>query len=275
MGKVFTQGGGNVISLIVLIWFLQPNTSIFPPTKASQIAVFYSDHPFYNLKQEPLETQVSRVYLPIIIKPRDHFYVQGINLGNTYYGVWANITTADPKIREELFSYASINIRSINNMWIEAGWIKSPIYGCVPKFLWATQPGIGNPITSPQPVVGHAYGYMIYRVSPGNWKIKILNMSGYVLVEIDVSNPGMDYGLELQGTGEVHSVRKWNDMGVSNISSLLWRRFDGVWQSWGSWSEGIVDDPPYSINGIQYDPNAYIQVSGNQGNPIPTDAPCP
>lgn len=116
---------------------------------------------------------------------------------------------------------------------------------------------------------------MIYRVSPGNWKIKILNMSGYVLVDLDVSNPGMDYGVTLQGTGEVHSLNRANDMGISDISSLLWMRQDGIWQPWGSWLPSIVDSPPYWISGIMQDPNVYLRVGGNQGNPVPTNAPCP
>ena len=103
----------------------------------------------------------------------------------------------------------------------------------------------------------------------------ILNMSGYVLVNLDVSNPGMDYGVTLQGTGEVHSLNRANDMGISDISSLLWMRQDNIWQPWGSWVVSRVDNPPYWITGNPNDPNAYMRVGGNQGNPVPPDAPCP
>jgi hypothetical protein len=115
---------------------------------------------------------------------------------------------------------------------------------------------------------------MIFRVSPGNWKIWILNMSGNVIVDIDVPNPGMNYGSLIQGGGEVSSRNKLNDMGISDITSLLWKRLDDTWQSWYSWDYGTVDSP-YWARGIQQDPNAYIKIGGNQGNPIPTDAPCP
>jgi hypothetical protein len=79
----------------------------------------------------------------------------------------------------------------------------------------------------------------------------------------------------LQGTGEVHSLNRANDMGISDISSLLWMRQDNIWQPWGSWVVSRVDNPPYWITGNPNDPNAYMRVGGNQGNPVPPDAPCP
>jgi|WetSurMetagenome_2_1015567.scaffolds.fasta_scaffold453410_1 hypothetical protein len=92
---------------------------------------------------------------PVIIAPQTNFHAQTIKNGE-FYGVWATIDTATPVIRESGFSYASINIIS-GAQWVETGWSRSSIHGCIPKFLWAIQPGYGNYIDSPLPTVGTAY----------------------------------------------------------------------------------------------------------------------
>ena len=215
-----------------------------------------------------------KIYLPLIIKPNTHFYAQATKYG-TFYGVWATIETADPVIREPLFSYSSINIIDNSGKWVETGWIKSSASGCVPKFSWAIQPGIANIIPSPLPTIGVAYQYMIEKISDGNWRIQIMTIDGFVIVSVYIPNPGMNSGIDIQAVGEVDSISKQNDMGVSGILSLKWRDINQIWHYWNGWNFGVRDYPPYSIVGVQPDPNNNVQVSGNNGNPIPPYAPCP
>jgi hypothetical protein len=203
-----------------------------------------------------------------------HFYAQATKSG-TFYGVWATIETATPKLREQLFSYSSINIIGSSGKWVEAGWIKLQSQGCVPKFSWAIQPGNANIISNPSPTVGVAYQYIIYRISSGNWKLQIANTSGLVLVDINISNPGMNYGTQIQAVGEVDSPNKLNDMGVSGLLSLKWRNSSSIWYYWNGWTKGVEDNPPYHVVGVTGDPNNNVQVYGNNGNPVPPGAPCP
>ncbi len=202
-----------------------------------------------------------------------HFYAQAKKNG-TYYGVWATIETADPKIREVYFSYASVNIIN-GTKWVETGWVKSSTSGCVPKFSWAIQPGTANIIDSPRPSVGVAYQYQITRNSPGSWKIRIMNTGGLVLWQTDVTNTGLNSGAEIQAVGEVDSANKKNDMGVSGLLSLKWRDSASIWYNWNGWALGVVNNPPYSVVGVTGDPNNNVQVRGNQGTSVPPGAPCP
>ncbi|GEM_PF-5290952 len=201
----------------------------------------------------------------------------------TFYGVEGIIETADPKIREPgaggcaPFSYASINIINTNSgiKWIETGWTKSPASGCVPKFTWAIQPGVANFINDVQPTVGVAYKYRIVKVSDGQWRLRIFTTGGLLLKTVDISNPGLNSGTMLQAVGEVHSPNSQQDMGVSGITSLKWRKSDGTWRPWNGWTKGVEDNPPYHVVAVPSDPNNAVQVYGNNGNPVPPGAPCP
>jgi hypothetical protein len=216
-----------------------------------------------------------QIYLPIVYKGRTHFYAQAVNSG-LFYGVWAIIETANPAIREPLFSYSSINISDNNGRWIETGWYKSPTDSCIPKFTWAIQPGNANVISSPTPTVGFSYQYMIDKVTDGNWRLQILKTDGTVIYSQNISNPGMNSGTLLQAVGEVDSPTEINDMGVSGILSLKWRESTpGIWHMWNGWVPGVIDYPPYQIVGLPSDPGNNVQVYGNNGNPIPPNAPCP
>jgi hypothetical protein len=129
---IFPIGVFGILFTMLSFGFRQPILSL----DSTPAVVLYPSSVAAGLQQEWVDYLVSRIYLPVVFRPpRDHFYAQGIRQGSNYYGVWANITTADPKIREVLFSYASINIISSDGHWIEVGWIKSPIRGCVPKFI--------------------------------------------------------------------------------------------------------------------------------------------
>ncbi len=214
----------------------------------------------------------SWVYLPIIYNPNAHWRAQGYKVGN-FYGVWAYMTTADPAIRELLFSYASVSVLDPNGKWVETGWLKSPNTGCVPKFTWAIQPGDAHFIGSPTPIIGHTYEYMIFRVSNGNWRLQIVD-TPVVIVDLNISNPGMNYSDKVMVFGEVHSKYRANDMGPSNLTSLRWEGTDLRWRSWNGWIPGVVDSP-YNIEGIAPDPNNNVKVNGNNGTPIPPGAPCP
>lgn len=235
--------------IFLLLCFLIPNSKANPQT-------------IYN------------TYLPIIFKPRSHYYAQ-VTKSGIFYGVWATIQTANPVIREPLFSYASINILDDYGRWVETGWIKGSITGCVPKFTWAIQPGSVNIISYPLPSVGIAYQYRIHKISNGNWTLTIMRTDGTVIQSVNIYNPGMDYGSSLQAVGEVDSVSKINDMGVSGILSLKWRDISLNWFNWDGWNYGVIDNPPYHIVGIQSNPYNNVQIYGNNGNPIPPGAPCP
>jgi len=217
---------------------------------------------------------IYKTFLPIVYKPRSHYYAQVAKSG-IFYGVWATIETANPVIREPLFSYASINILDSYGRWVETGWIKGSFTGCVPKFTWAIQPGNANIINSPLPTVGVAYQYRIYKNSNGYWGLTIMRTDGTVIKSVSIYNPSMDYGSSLQAVGEVASVSKINDMGVSGILSLKWRDVNLNWFNWDGWSYGVIDNPPYNIFGIPPNPYNNVQIYGNNGNPIPPGAPCP
>ncbi len=64
-------------------------------------------------------------------------------------------------------------------------------------------------------------------------------------------------------------------MGISGLLSLKWKYSISQWTYWNGWNSGVVDHPPYSIVGIPPDANNNVQISGNNGNPIPPGAPCP
>lgn len=214
-----------------------------------------------------------KIYIPIIMNPKTHYYAQVIKYG-TFYGVWATIETANPAIREPFFSYTSINILDNEGKWVETGWVKSSTSGCVPKFSWAIQPGTANIIPSPLPSIGVAYQYKIEKISDGNWRLQIMTTNGVVIYSVDISNPGMNSGVSLQAVGEVDSITKQNDMGVSGILSMKWKEVNPFWYNWDGWSFGVKDYPPYTIVGLQPNPNNNVQVSGNNGNPTPPNAPC-
>ncbi len=84
----------------------------------------------------------------------------------------------------------------------------------------------------------------------------------------------MNSGSIIQASGEVQSIRKMNDMGVAGILSLKWKGQNN-WFYWGGWDLGVLDTLPYNIVGVSPDTNNNVQVFGNNGNPIPTDALCP
>ncbi len=244
---------------------------------AIEIALFHIDGSAQEPYPPPGTPHVGadqyKIYLPIVFTSRTHFYAQAQKDGE-FYGVWATIETADPAIREPIFSYASINIVAPTGQWVETGWIKSPISGCVPKFSWAINPGVANIIDTPRPTIGVPYQYMIEKISDGNWRLRIMETNGIVIVQEDISNVGMDSGSIIQAVGEVDSVGKLNDMGVSGLVSLKWKS-QSTWFYWGGWNLGVQDYPPYRIVGVTADPNNNVQISGNNGNPVPPDAPCP
>lgn len=207
------------------------------------------------------------------MRPNSHFYAR-IEKRGTFYGVWGTIETANPALREPLFSYVSLNIISPDGKWIETGWTKASNHGCVPKFTWATDPGTPYFIESPRPTVGIAYQYSITKVSDGNWKLQIMQTNGTVIVDSDIPNPGMNSGNAIQALGEVDSLAKINDMGVSGLLSLKWRNQSGVWSLWNGW-DSDTQDSPYGLMPITLDPDNNIQVFGNNGTPIPPQSPCP
>lgn len=102
-----------------------------------------------------------------------------------------------------------------------------------------------------------------------------MTTNGVVIVSVDISNPGMNSGIGIQTVGEVHSISIQNNMGVKRILSLKWREVNPSWHYWNGWNFGVRDYPPNAIVGLQPDPNNNVQVSGNNGNPIPPNAPCP
>lgn len=218
------------------------------------------------------------LFLPLLSKSestRIRFYAQISKVG-TFYGVWGTINTAIPVIREPRFSYSTINIVGPEGHWVETGWIRSSISGCIPKFSWATQEGggIAHIIETPLPTVGVAYWYIIERTSPGNWKLWINRTDGSVLVTVDIPNAGFDYGDRVQAGAEVDSPTRTNDMGVSSIRSLHWMDIGGSWHAWNGWGPGTIDSP-YHIDELPPDVDNDVIVYGNNGNPIPPEAPCP
>jgi hypothetical protein len=84
----------------------------------------------------------------------------------------------------------------------------------------------------------------------------------------------MNSGDQIQAVGEVMSQTMINDLGISGILSLKWKDAS-IWHTWDGWFHGTIDYPPYQIIGISPDINNNVQVSGNNGNPIPPSAPCP
>jgi hypothetical protein len=84
----------------------------------------------------------------------------------------------------------------------------------------------------------------------------------------------MSVGSIIQAVGEVDSPNKLNDMGIAGVLSLKYKRADGIWIAWNGWDQAVIDSP-YRVVGVPPDSNNNIQISGNNGNPIPTDAPCP
>jgi hypothetical protein len=83
----------------------------------------------------------------------------------------------------------------------------------------------------------------------------------------------MNDGYQIQAGGEVYSVSKWNDMGISSFLSLKWMDQGNLWHYWDGWVFGGID-APYEIGGIAPDGNNNVQVLGNNGTPIPPTAPC-
>jgi hypothetical protein len=102
-----------------------------------------------------------------------------------------------------------------------------------------------------------------------------MRTDGTVIKSVTIYNPGMNYGSSLQAVGEVDSVSKINDMGISGILSLKWRNLNSQWLYWDGWSSGVIDNPPYNIIGVGPNPYNNVQIYGNNGNPIPPGAPCP
>jgi len=215
------------------------------------------------------------VYLPVVLKNymgKDHYYAQGYKIG-IFTGIRASITTADPVIRENGFSYASINISDSNGLWVEMGWTKAPFTDCIPKFSFATQPGTPVLLAGAYPVVGRTYQYQIAKVSDGYWNISYKDLNGSLIYETTLHNPGMDSATLVQAVGEVESLNAINDMGVSNMVDLKFRNTSNIWYSWNGWAS--LKDIPYHIVGITSDPSNNLQVYGNNGNPVPPNAPCP
>ncbi len=64
------------------------------------------------------------------------------------------------------------------------------------------------------------------------------------------------------------------NMGVSGLLSLKWMDINGQWHPWNGPSSQHVDQP-YNLFPVAPDTNNNIQVSGNNGNPVPPGAPCP
>lgn len=122
--------------------------------------------------------------------------------------------------------------------------------------------------------MGVAYQYLIENILPSNWVIRIARIDGAVLITVYISNAGFDHGDRIQALGEVDSATRLNDMGVSGLMSLLWMDSETLWHSWNGWQRGVVDSP-YAVVGVSPDVNNNVQVSGNNGNPIPPAAPCP
>jgi hypothetical protein len=116
---------------------------------------------------------------------------------------------------------------------------------------------------------------MIEKVSDGNWLLRIMNTNGVVIYQTNINNPGMNSGVRLQAVGEVNSPQQLNDLGVSGILTLRWQMSNLIWSNWDGWTLGINDNPPYVIQGVLPDESNNVQIFGNNGNPVPPDAPCP
>lgn len=282
--EVFAQYSQGVVSF----QSNEPTPLAYPPPLVDQLGSSFFIYPppgqmefaptAFPLSENSLFVGEPKIFLPLLSKSENsntHFYAQADKQG-TFYGVWGNIETADPVIREPLFSYVSINITGPDGNWIETGWIKASISGCIPKFSWATQEGDGTAhiIDTPLPSVGVTYQYIIERISPGNWKLWINRTDGVVLLTVEIPNAGFVYGDRIQALGEVDSATRSNDMGVSGILSLLWMDIASYWHGWDGWQYGVVDSP-YHVVGAPPDETNNVQVYGNNGNPTPPDAPCP
>lgn len=274
---IITKNYFEVISIIFLIICLTSSTKI--PKAFAQ----YPPPP--GTPSNPVGELL--VYLPLVEKTiesqQTNFHAQ-VQKRGVFYGVYAKIFTAAPVIREWFdpqiannFSYASINIVAPNGGWVETGWFKGPFppSNCIPKFSWATQEGGGaaHIIDSPVPTIGMEYQYQIEKISDGYWRLWIMDTNGYVIFQQYISNPGMNSGDVIQAVGEVGSINKINEMGVSTISGLLLK--DSIqWSSWNGWSTGVVDIP-YNIDGVLPDVDNNVVVYGNNSNPVPPDAACP
>jgi len=256
---------------LVILFFYLPKDIYFPSQKSlTPITNPYPPPATPSIPQQGSNT----IFLPVILKPQDRYYAQ-VQKDGQFYGVWATIETPNPVIREPYFSYASINIIGPDGKWIETGLDKGLYTDCIPKFIWAIQPGTLMVVLSPLPTVGMAYQYLIEKITDGQWSLQIITTSGYVIFNTNINNPGLNFGTKIQATGEVNSVSKLNDMGVAGLLYLKWKMANSNWSYWNGYTNGVVNFPPYQIVGVPPDPSNNVQISGNNGNPIPPDAPCP
>lgn len=267
-----------VLGVIFLVLFGQStNASMFslernkpllitnPPLEAA----FIHHRPIY------VPLQGSIIFLPIIMNPPARWYAQAEHFESIIYGVWASIQTPNPVIREPYFSYASINIISPDGKWIETG-IRKMSPDCVPRFVHAIQPAEEvTVLLSPLPTIGVSYQYKIEKHTDGLWTLYIMQTNGTVIYSTYIDNLGMNYGTSVQVSGEVNSPAKLNDLGISNVTSLKWKMVNGNWGYWNGWVPGIVNFPPYWVEGIAPDGSNNVCLSGNNGSPVPPNAPCP
>lgn len=166
-------------------------------------------------------------------------------------------------------------INPSTNKFVETGILKGPYTQCIPKFSRGIQPGAATPVSSPIPSIGSGYQMAIYRnAASGSWQLWIGDLSGLQLYSVGIPNPGFDSGTRLSAAGETHSPNHLNDMGIAGIRLLKWRDASGNWFSWNG-MDFVRKDRPYQIKeSSPYDGNS-AQVSGNNGNPVPPNAPCP
>lgn len=204
-------------------------------------------------------------------------YAQWNKFG-TYYGVWAIVETADPKIRDGVHQYTTIHvIDTAAYKFVEAGILKGPPTQCIPKFSWAVQPGSANPIPTPVPTIGQAYQIAVYRnlTQNGVWYVWHADLSGTPLMPtITVSNPGFNFGNRISAAGETHSPNHLNDMGIAGLRALKYMDAQGFWYDWNG-NYQLFENRPYRAVPLPPDVLNGLQVSGNNGNPVPPGAPCP
>jgi hypothetical protein len=263
------------ICLMIIGFF--PNGTLIPISGHSSTADSYPPPETPTIPQETpnIPSQIPPLYLPIIMNPQFHYYAQAEHTESTIYGVWASIKTPDPKIREPIFSYVSINIIAPDGKWVETG-VRKKAYYCVPRFIYAIQPG--SPVTeflSPAPTIGVSYQYKIEKVTDGLWSLTIMELNGIVIVSEFISNGGMNVGTKIQVSGEVSSPAKLNDLGISDVTSLKWKMANGNWSYWNSWDYGVYEPPPYYIENLPPFDFNNVRARGNNGNPVPPSAPCP
>lgn len=171
-----------------------------------------------------------------------------------YYGARAQIETADPYIRDGLFSMVRVfaqNQDGGHNWFAEAGWYKGLDTGYVPKgrAIWNGPGGYDWRVYQTM-AIGSKHIYLVMRDSGDNWGFYIdgtLKTVRYV---------GFASTTRVCSGGETSTTL--NAMGVSGCLQNKRKDSDGIWRNYGSHYN--VEDLPYDVRDI--DANNW-QVSGN------------